>query len=105
MQPFYPPFLDALTVVAVIISVGMGFYGVYHKVASGKSFEDSMISMTINTSLIAKGNSKNFVPFLRSFDDAHTWLGLPWAGVMTMVGEPQNLIIAEQAKWGLRVLL
>ena len=28
-------FLDALTVTAVIISVGVGFYAVYHKVASG----------------------------------------------------------------------
>ena len=29
-------FLDALTVIAVIISVGIGFYSVYHKVSSGK---------------------------------------------------------------------
>ncbi len=31
-------FLDALTVTAVLISVGVGFYAVYHKVASGKHF-------------------------------------------------------------------
>ena len=31
-------FLDALTVTAVIITVAAGFYSVYHKVASGKSF-------------------------------------------------------------------
>ena len=37
---FLSAFLDALTVVAVIISVGMGFYGVYHKVASGNNFDD-----------------------------------------------------------------
>ncbi len=30
-------FLDALTVTAVLISVTVGFYSVYHKVASGKS--------------------------------------------------------------------
>ncbi len=29
-------FLDVLTVTAVIISVCLGFYSVYHKVASGK---------------------------------------------------------------------
>ena len=28
-------FLDALTVTAVVISVGVGFYSVYHRVASG----------------------------------------------------------------------
>lgn len=32
-------FLDALTVTAVLISVGLGFYSVYHKVASGKKPE------------------------------------------------------------------
>lgn len=30
--------LDALTVTAVVISVSVGFYSVYHKVASGKHF-------------------------------------------------------------------
>ena len=31
--------LDALTVTAVIITVAAGFYGVYHKVASGKRLD------------------------------------------------------------------
>ena len=31
-------FLDALTVTAVLIAVGTGFFAVYHKVASGKKF-------------------------------------------------------------------
>ena len=35
---FLSAFLDALTVTAVIITVAAGFYSVYHKVASGKSF-------------------------------------------------------------------
>ena len=34
-------FLDALTVTAVIISVAVGFYGVYHKVASAGAGTDS----------------------------------------------------------------
>ena len=32
-------FLDALTVVAVVITVGVGFYEVYHRVASGKQHD------------------------------------------------------------------
>ena len=32
-------FLDALTVTAVIITVAVGFYGVFHRVASGKGFD------------------------------------------------------------------
>jgi len=38
---FLSAFLDALTVIAVIITVASGFYGVYHKVASGKHFDHS----------------------------------------------------------------
>ena len=33
-------FLDALTVTAVIIAVAAGLYGVYHKVTSGKGFDE-----------------------------------------------------------------
>ncbi|MDT8322042.1 MAG: hypothetical protein RQ826_16115, partial [Xanthomonadales bacterium] len=33
-------FLDALTVTAVIITVAAGLYSVYHKVTSGKGFDD-----------------------------------------------------------------
>lgn len=37
---FLSAFLDALTVTAVLISVAIGFYAVYHRVASGKLFND-----------------------------------------------------------------
>src|SRR5690606_19394928 len=36
---FLSAFLDALTVTAVLISVFVGFYAVYHKVASGKKLK------------------------------------------------------------------
>ena len=36
MAALLSAFLDALTVVAVVITVGVGFYEVYHRVASGK---------------------------------------------------------------------
>ena len=36
---FLSAFLDALTVTAVIITVAAGFFGVYHKVASGLKFD------------------------------------------------------------------
>ncbi len=38
---FLSAFLDALTVIAVIISVAVGFYSIYHKVASGQSVHSS----------------------------------------------------------------
>ena len=37
-------FLDALTVVAVVITVGMGFYQVFHRFASGKAHDDITMS-------------------------------------------------------------
>ncbi len=40
VSAFLSAFLDALTVVAVIISVAVGFYSVYHKAASGKQSPD-----------------------------------------------------------------
>ena len=37
---FLSAFLDALTVTAVLITISVGFFSVYHKVASGKEFSD-----------------------------------------------------------------
>lgn len=96
---FLSAFLDALTVIAVIISVGTGFYGVYHKVASGNSFEDST-DITNDEKIISnKEILEQFRGFLRSLL-MHAGVGSALGGVMTMVGEPQNLIIASQAEWG-----
>lgn len=96
---FLSAFLDALTVVAVIISVGMGFYGVYHKVASGNNFNDSTDITKDDKIGTNKETLEQFRSFLRSLM-MHSCIGTALGGVMTMVGEPQNLIIAEQAKWG-----
>ncbi|KAE9535463.1 sodium/proton antiporter [Ursidibacter arcticus] len=96
---FLSAFLDALTVIAVIISVGMGFYGVYHKVASGNSFEDSTDITNDDKITNNKAILEQFRGFLRSLL-MHAGVGSALGGVMTMVGEPQNLIIAAQAEWG-----
>lgn len=96
---FLSAFLDALTVVAVIISVGIGFYGVYHKVASGSSFTDSTDITSDERIGSNKETLEQFRAFLRSLM-MHAGVGTALGGVMTMVGEPQNLIIAEQAQWG-----
>lgn len=98
---FLSAFLDALTVIAVIISVGMGFYGVYHKVASGASFEDSTDITSDNKITKNSETLESFRAFLRSLL-MHAAVGTALGGVMTMVGEPQNLIIAEQAGWGFK---
>ncbi len=94
---FLSAFLDALTVVAVVISVAVGFYGIYHRVASaqkqGAEIQDDS-ALRANQRLVLE----QFRAFLRSLM-MHAGVGTALGGVMTMVGEPQNLIIARTAGW------
>ena len=97
---FLSAFLDALTVIAVIIAVGMGFYSIYHKVASGKDFHhdhDHTSDDDVHTP--SRNDLEDFRAFLRNLM-MHAAVGTALGGVMTMVGEPQNLVIAQKASWG-----
>lgn len=97
---FLSAFLDALTVIAVIISVATGFFGVYHKVASGKHHNDGEhdVSSDDNVHALNRDDLENFRGYLRNLL-MHAGVGTALGGVMTKVGEPQNLIIAEKAGW------
>jgi len=96
---FLSAFLDALTVTAVLISVGVGFYGVYHRVASGKKFtEDHDHSGDDGVHEYSRQDLDDFRAFLRSLI-MHGAVGTALGGVCTLVGEPQNLLIAEKAGW------
>ncbi|MCL1123379.1 sodium/proton antiporter NhaB [Shewanella surugensis] len=96
---FLSAFLDALTVIAVIITVTVGFYSIYHKVASGKSFTDSHDHTHDAHEHLYEEELESFRGFLRNLL-MHAGVGTALGGVATMVGEPQNLIIAAQANWG-----
>jgi NhaB family Na+:H+ antiporter len=97
---FLSAFLDALTVTAVIITVAVGFYGVYHKVASGKKFHHSHDHGTDDEVIeLHREDLDQFRSFLRSLM-MHGAVGTALGGVTTMVGEPQNLLIAEKLGWG-----
>src|SRR5690554_5025430 len=93
-------FLDALTVTAVIISVTVGFYSVYHKVASGKGYQSSDHNSDSDDEVIElhRDDLENFRAFLRSLL-MHGAIGTALGGVATMVGEPQNLLIAKVVGW------
>ncbi len=98
---FLSAFLDALTVIAVVISVAIGFYSIYHKVASGRDFKqaddhDHTDDASVNE--LRRQDLDQYRAFLRSLM-MHAGVGTALGGVCTMVGEPQNLIIAEQAGW------
>tara|TARA_X000000368_G_scaffold269286_1_gene213353 strand:+ start:436 stop:1947 length:1512 start_codon:yes stop_codon:yes gene_type:complete len=93
-------FLDALTVTAVLIGVTIGFYRIYHSVASGLNFSDDDHNYhndsSINTLKIQE--LEDFKAFLRDLV-MHGAVGTALGGVCTLVGEPQNLLIATIAGW------
>ncbi|MBL4801686.1 MAG: sodium/proton antiporter NhaB [Emcibacter sp.] len=92
-------FLDALTVTAVIITVAVGFYGIYHKAASGKpAHDDHDHSEDHEVDELHRSDLDQFRSFLRSLM-MHALVGTALGGVCTLVGEPQNLIIGERAGW------
>jgi len=93
---FLSAFLDALTVVAVVISVAVGFYGIYHRVASAQP-EDNLHDDN-HVDVQQREVLEQFRAFLRSLM-MHAGVGTALGGVMTMVGEPQNLIIAKAVGW------
>ncbi len=96
---FLSAFLDALTVTAVIISVGVGFFSVYHRVASGKNpREDSGVNSDQDVVELHREDLENFRAFLRSLL-MHGAVGTALGGVCTLVGEPQNLLIGHEAGW------
>jgi NhaB family Na+:H+ antiporter len=96
---FLSAFLDALTVTAVIITVAAGFYGIYHKVASGKKFDHDHDPTTDEQVVeMHRDDLENFRAFLRSLM-MHGAVGTALGGVTTLVGEPQNLLIAEIMDW------
>ena len=93
-------FLDALTVTAVLIGVTIGFYRIYHAVASGSSFSDESHDYHANSSIntLKLEELEDFKAFLRDLV-MHGAVGTALGGVCTLVGDPQNLLIATIAGW------
>lgn len=89
-------FLDALTVTAVLISVTIGFYGVYHKIKSSNTDYDN--SGLLDKDELTRDNLNEFKSFLRSLI-MHGVVGTALGGACTLVGEPQNLLIGEKLGW------
>ncbi len=90
-------FLDALTVTAVLISVAVGFYGVYHKIHSMETADYDKDAVPDREALSGE-TLEQFRSFLRSLI-MHGVVGTALGGVCTLVGEPQNLLIGEKMGW------
>ena len=97
---FLSAFLDALTVTAVLIGVTVGFYRIYHLIISDKYFGDTNHDIYNDTSIdsLKVEELDDFKGFLRQLI-MHGAVGTALGGVCTIVGEPQNLLIAKIAGW------
>ncbi|MFW2331104.1 MAG: sodium/proton antiporter NhaB [Nitrospinota bacterium] len=80
-------FLDALTVTAVIMAAGLGFYTIYDKYRSTQTSDDD-----------SAADLEQFRAYLRNIM-MHGAVGTALGGAMTLVGEPQNLLIAKMLEW------
>ena len=76
-------FLDALTLVAVAIAVCFNFYAIYHRVETHSGNEKEM---------------EEFRGFLRNLI-IHGTVGTIIGGTMTIVGEPNNMMIGTKMGW------
>lgn len=92
---FLSAFLDALTVLAVFISICVGFYGIYHQVVSSSEINTNDDS---EVPALKRDDLNKFRAYLRSIL-MHAAVGTALGGVCTIVGEPQNLIIGAKAQW------
>ena len=77
-------FLDALTVIAVIISISVGLYQIINEAKKNNS--------------ISEEDTEQFYSFLRGLL-MHSAIGTALGGSMTIVGEPQNILIANVIGW------
>ena len=81
---------------AVLISISVGFYGVYHRIHS--SAKDYDQDGTLDRVELSGATFQQFKSFLCSLM-MHGAVGTALGGVCTLVGEPQNLLIGERLGW------
>lgn len=91
----FSAFLDALTVLAVLLTVTLGFYDVYHRVTSvmhGRADDYEAAEVHDREEL------EHFRAYLRGML-MHAAVGTAIGGVCTLVGEPENIVVASFTSW------
>jgi NhaB family Na+:H+ antiporter len=92
-------FLDALTVIAVVMTVALGFYRIYFVAASGlQQIEDGHLEHDAHLPQALHPDLQQFRAALRGLL-MHAAVGTALGGVCTLVGEPQNLLIGHTMGW------
>lgn len=91
-------FLDALTILAVLIAIATTFYDVYEKVVSKIGYSDAPDSEDGHINELHREDLDAFRAFLRGLL-MHGAIGTAIGGVCTLVGEPENIVIGSAAEW------
>jgi len=92
-------FLDALTVIAVVMTVALGFYRIYFVAASGLARpDDDQLAHDMHVPAERQAELAQLRAALRSLL-MHAAVGTALGGVCTLVGEPQNLLIGHVMGW------
>ncbi len=91
-------FLDALTILAVLIAVATGFYQVYHRVISRHGLQDDWDLDDGDVKPQFQADLDQFRARLRALL-MHGAIGTAIGGVCTLIGEPENIVIGTVAGW------
>lgn len=91
-------FLDALTILAVLVAIATGFYSVYEKVVSRVGYHDDPDPDDGHIDELHREDLDKFRAFLRGLL-MHGAVGTAIGGVCTLVGEPENIVIGNAAGW------
>ena len=91
-------FLDALTILAVLIALATTFYVVYEKVITKMGQEPGLPSSDAHIEEKHLEDLEGFRAFLRGLL-MHGAVATAIGGVCTLVGEPENIVIGNQAGW------
>lgn len=95
-------FLDALTVLAVIIIVATGFYRIYVMIAAGAGADaHGELPDDERLPVHSRAELEQFRAALRGLL-MHAAVGTALGGACTLVGEPQNLLIGHVMGWDFR---
>ena len=93
---FLSAWLDALTVTAVMIAVTLSFYEIYNRVSYAERVPEALSESEQHQ--LGQADLRQFEGFLRNLL-MHGAVGTALGGAMTLVGEPQNLLIGRLMGW------
>ncbi|NWF39100.1 sodium/proton antiporter [Mariprofundus sp. NF] len=91
-------FLDALTILAILIAIATSFYDVYEFAVSKVGYHEDPDPNDEYIDELYRQDLDNFRAFLRGLL-MHGAIGTAIGGVCTLVGEPENLVIGNEAGW------